>query len=202
MLETVPSIPRNAVGDMSCDKYSELEFLVSHDLSRFYWKAYQWLGNVHDAEDAVQDALLSAYQHLPEFEGRSRLSTWLTSIIINAARLQLRRKRVSKAFIDPQTHVEDDLIHVAEAIPDKRPGPHEIAADAEIQDLVGELIQQLSPPLRKTLLLYYAGGMTLSEVAGILEIPVGTVKARISRAKSKLKLAIRPTLISSGPHST
>lgn len=202
MLETAVSAPPNTLGNTPGDKSSELEFLVAHDLSRFYWKAYQWLGNPHDAEDAVQDALLSAYQHLSDFQGRSRLSTWLTSIVINSARLQLRRKRLSKAFVDPQFYIEDDLIRLAETMPDDRPGPHEIAADAEMRDMIGELIQHLSPPLRKTLLLYYVNGMTLSEVAGVLDIPVGTVKARISRAKSRLKRAVLSDSLSPRMHSS
>jgi len=190
-METAVSTRQDPDGTSPGDRYLHLELLVSRNLSRFCWKAYQQLGNVHDAEDAVQDALLSAYQHLSEFEGRSRLSTWLTSIVINAARCQLRRKRASKSLIEVQSDSEDDKIPLAETIADERPGPHEIFSDAENHRLIAESIRQLSAPLRKTLLLYYFDGLTTSEVAGVLGIPVGTVKARIFRARMRLKRTVR-----------
>jgi RNA polymerase sigma factor (sigma-70 family) len=200
MAETAVSTPQDVLGEIRSDNFSELEVLVSHDLSRFCWKAYQWLGNEHDAEDAVQDALLSAFQHLSEFEGRSKLSTWLTSIVINAAHLQLRRKRRWKTFVQPPFHEEDDLGSLAETIPDKRPGPDEVFAHAELHRLIDESMGHLSAPLRATLMLYYVDGMTLSEVAGVLDIPLGTVKARISRARSRLKREVRVDWLSSGWH--
>jgi len=60
--------------------------------SRFCRSAFRYLGNAADAEDAVQDALLSAYKHLSEFRGQARISTWLSAIVINSARMQLRRR--------------------------------------------------------------------------------------------------------------
>jgi len=55
-------------------------------------RAYQQLGNAADAEDAVQDALLSAYKHLDQFKGQAQVSTWLNAIVTNCARMQLRRR--------------------------------------------------------------------------------------------------------------
>ena len=201
-VETVISTRQDPSGNRLGQRSSELEVLVSRELSRFHWKAYQQLGNVHDAEDAVQDALLSAYQHLSEFEGRSRLSTWLTSIVINAARLQLRRKRPSRSLVETQSYVEDERTPLAETIADERPGPHEIYAVAENHRLITESMQRLSVPLRKTLLLYYMDGLTTSEVAAVLDIPIGTVKARISRARTRLKRAVRLEPLSPGRRST
>ena len=59
----------------------------------FYRSAFRYLGNAADAEDAVQDALLSAHKHLGQFRGQARISTWLTAIVINSARMQLRKPR-------------------------------------------------------------------------------------------------------------
>src|SRR3981189_2898266 len=61
-------------------------------LPAFYRRAYRSLGNAADAEDAVQDALLSACRHLGQFKGQSKMSTWLTTIVINSALTQLRRR--------------------------------------------------------------------------------------------------------------
>jgi RNA polymerase sigma factor (sigma-70 family) len=71
----------------------ELRQLVSHDLPRFYRHAYRQLENPHDAEDAVQNAIVSAYKNLSQFGSRAQLSTWFMAIVINAARMQRRRRR-------------------------------------------------------------------------------------------------------------
>jgi RNA polymerase sigma factor (sigma-70 family) len=72
--------------------------------SRFCRSAFRYLGNAADAEDAVQDALLSAYKHLSEFRGQARISTWLSAIVINSARMQLRRRsRQPHVSLDEQS---------------------------------------------------------------------------------------------------
>src|SRR6201984_235050 len=72
-------------------KVQELaDVITSHSL-RFRRIALRHLGNTADAEDAVQDALLSAWTHVDQFKGRAKMSTWLTTIVINSARLRLRR---------------------------------------------------------------------------------------------------------------
>src|SRR5580692_4109751 len=71
---------------------SEMDGIVSCYWPSFYRTAYRYLGNAADAEDAVQDAMLSAYKHLSQFRRQARMSTWLTAIVINSARMQLRRR--------------------------------------------------------------------------------------------------------------
>ena len=66
--------------------------VLSHRLPYLYRYAYRLLGNKADAEDAVQDALLAAFKHLNQFRGKAHLSTWLTAIVINCARMQLRKR--------------------------------------------------------------------------------------------------------------
>jgi|ERR1700722_2131617 len=70
-----------AVGSgVSCERAQELDNVVSRYLPMFYKRAFRFLGNATDAEDAVQDALLSAYKHLGQFRGQAQLSTWLTPL--------------------------------------------------------------------------------------------------------------------------
>src|ERR1700719_4780445 len=66
--------------------------VVARNLPMFNKRALRYLGNVPDAEDAVQDALLSAYKHLAQFRGQAQISTWLTAIVTNAALMKLRRR--------------------------------------------------------------------------------------------------------------
>ena len=70
----------------------ELQDVVSRHLSILYKRAYRYVGDPHDAEDAVQDALLSAYRHLDQFKRTAKMKTWLTSIVTNSALTQLRRR--------------------------------------------------------------------------------------------------------------
>ena len=78
--------------DSAQPSLAELLSVLSHCLPSLYRRAYRLLGNEADAEDAVQDALLAAYRHLKEFRGDAQLSTWLTAIVINCARMQLRKR--------------------------------------------------------------------------------------------------------------
>ena len=70
----------------------EMQDVLARSMPSFYRRAYRYLGNAADAEDAVQDALLSACRHLGQFKGQSQMSTWLTTIVINSALTQLRRR--------------------------------------------------------------------------------------------------------------
>src|SRR5258708_38794411 len=70
----------------------QLNQILASGLPPLYRRAYRILGNTADAEDAVQDALLAAYTHLDQFRGQAQITTWLTTIMLNCARLQLRRR--------------------------------------------------------------------------------------------------------------
>src|ERR1700684_2087285 len=110
--------------DVLGDRGSGLGTVVSRYLPMFYKKAFRFLGNVPDAEDAVQDALLSAYKHLGQFRGQAQLSTWLTTIVTNAARMQLRRRRGSYLSLDEEQG--EDGLTFSEQLPDSRPSPEEV----------------------------------------------------------------------------
>jgi len=87
---------------VSYERAQELDSVVSRYLPMFYKRAFRFLGNATDAEDAVQDALLSAYKHLGQFRAQAQLSTWLTTIVTNAARMQLRHRRGGYLSLDEQ----------------------------------------------------------------------------------------------------
>src|SRR5215470_4951852 len=81
-------------------KIQALTDVVTRHSTRFYRIAANRLSNVADAEDAVQDALLSALRHVQQFRGQAQMSTWLTTIVINSARMKLR-KRLALAHLAP-----------------------------------------------------------------------------------------------------
>jgi RNA polymerase sigma-70 factor (ECF subfamily) len=73
-------------------KGEELDEVLARYLPRFYRYALRYLGNAADAEDAVQDAVVSADRHLAQFRQEAQISTWLVAIVVNSARMQLRRR--------------------------------------------------------------------------------------------------------------
>src|SRR3984885_1359652 len=162
----------------------ELENVVSRYLPMFYKRAFRFLGNATDAEDAVQDALLSACRHLGQFKGQAQLSTWLTAIVTNAARMQIRRRRGGHLSLD-QEQGEDGLTF-SERLPDSKPSPEEVCSTAEARGQLVEGVKQLSPKLRKAFQLRDIDGLTTKEAALVLGVPQGTVKAQLARARAKL----------------
>jgi len=171
------------------ERAQELDSVVSRYLPIFYKRAFRFLGNATDAEDAVQDALLSAYKHLGQFRGQAQLSTWLTTIVTNAARMQLRRRRGNYLSLDEEQG--EDGLTFSEQLADSRPSPEEVCSTAEARDRLVEGVKRLSPKLRQAFQLREIDGLSTKEAALILGVPEGTVKAQLARARAKLAGIIR-----------
>jgi RNA polymerase sigma-70 factor, ECF subfamily len=168
-----------------------LEAILGRHRASFYRKAYQYLGNAADAEDAVQNALLSAYEHLDQFRGEAQLSTWLMAIVVNSARMLLRN-RIRHVHVSLDGGAGDDEISsLWELLPYKGPSPEDEFRIGQLRKQVADLMPQLSPKLRKAFELRALRGMTIRETAQILGVPTGTVKAQFGRARTKLKRVFR-----------
>jgi RNA polymerase sigma-70 factor, ECF subfamily len=172
----------------------EMEDVLSRRLPSFYRNAYRFLGNLADAEDAVQDALLSAYKHLDQFRGQSQMSTWLTAIVSNCARMQLRR-RPSQIHVSLDERIgEEQEYSLLERLADRGPDPEDKCRNSELNARLRQLAAQLSPPLRKAFQLRDLDGLTTSEAANLLGVADGTVKAQLARARAKLRQLMRRAL--------
>ena len=169
---------------------SELEQLVSCEFRKYARCASRYLDNIHDAEDAVQDALLSAYQHLSTFRGQSKLSTWVTTIVINAARAQRRRYKPSVSY-EQLLETSDSPMRVAKLSRDRRPGPEEICAGSELSHLLLKFVDQLAPIYRTAVYLFHIRGLNTEDASRLLGIPVPTFKAHLVRARKQLRQKIR-----------
>ena len=172
----------------------QLEQILASGLPPLYRRAYRILGNAADAEDAVQDALLAAHMHLHQFRGQAKISTWLTTIVLNSARLQLRRRaRHVPVSLDESTG-ELQSVSVSERLADHRPNPEDECRESELSARLSQLHSQLSPTLRRTFLLRDVDGLSIRETARILGVPTGTVKAQSARARQRLKELMRHSL--------
>jgi RNA polymerase sigma-70 factor (ECF subfamily) len=176
------SFPRTAFAEVGA-----MQDVLSQHGRSFYRCAYRLLGNAADAEDAVQDALLSAYKHLDQFRGQSQLSTWLSSIVTNAAKMQLRRRprQLHVSLDEPIGETQESSM--SERLAGDGPSPEEECRNFEFRVRLDKSLRQLSPTLRKTFQLRELDGLCTSETARILAVPHGTVKARLARARAKLR---------------
>jgi RNA polymerase sigma-70 factor, ECF subfamily len=167
-------------------KKGELQDAVSRYLPLLHRRAYRYLGNSYDAEDAV-DALLSAYKHLDQFQGSAKMTTWLTSIVTNSALTQMRRRpRQPHSSLD-EPLAQDQNQRLSDRLVDVRPSPEDECVKSELRGYLMQFIEELSPSLQTAIQLRDFDGLTTSETAHILRVPEGTIKARVSQARSQLK---------------
>ena len=170
---------------------AEMLSVLSHCLPSLYRYAYRLLGNKADAEDAVQDSLLAAYKHLNQFRGEAQLSTWLTTIVINCARMHLRkRSRYIHVSLDSRTGDEQEY-SLSDILVDHRSNPEDECRRSMLNARLMESAAQLSPTLRKTFHLRFVHHLSICQTARILGVPTGTVKAQTARARAKLLKAMR-----------
>jgi RNA polymerase sigma-70 factor (ECF subfamily) len=165
----------------------QFEQILAIGLLPLYRRAYRILGNAADAEDAVQDALLAAYTHLHQFRGQAQISTWLTTIVLNCARMQLRRRPGHVHVSLDESTGGSQTVSVSEQIADHRPNPEDEYRESELSTRLTHLHSQLSPTLSRTFLLRDVEGLSTRETARILGVPTGTVKAQSARARKRLK---------------
>ncbi len=136
--------------------------------------AYRLTRDSDEAHDIAQDAFLRAYRRIEEFAPDRPFSRWLFVIARNASLDTLRRKR--RLVFAP---LEDG--------PDRELGPEDVALQHESADTVRLALEDLPPNYRRVLELYYVSQLRYREIALELDIPIGTVKTYISRAKRRLR---------------
>src|SRR3984957_7615011 len=163
--------------------------LSKRHANKVFQATYRVTRNRQDAEDALQDALLNAFTHMKNFEGRSSFSPWLTRIAINSALMILRKKRNCS-----EISIDDNDGGVGNSVPWEPRSPLD---DPEIHYVRGErhkllrkAIHQLPPAYREVIHLRQAKEHSVREIAQSLGITVSAVKSRLSRAKSALRTSM------------
>lgn len=142
--------------------------------------------NLEDAEDAVQDALLSAFVHIRRFDGRSSFLTWLTRIAINSSLMILRKKRTSREIA---ISGGDDGVSEGWAfeIADHAPNPERLYAQSERERMLQKAVLRLRPTLRQVVETQQLQERSLRETAKAMRISVAAAKARLFHAKNTLR---------------
>ena len=162
-----------------------------------FLKTYRITRNREDAADALQTALLNAFVNIRRFDGRSRFSTWLTSIAMNSALLILRNRRSAREVsIDDSRDCEGQ--RQIKASCDPAHDPEARCTHRECRVLLAHAIHQLSPPMREALILQALEERPAKEAAEIMKITISAAKTRLFRAKLALKRSLKWKICSNG----
>jgi RNA polymerase sigma-70 factor (ECF subfamily) len=189
------AIDRALAGDL--DAFNEL--VVKYQRLT-YSVAYRMLQNEDAAADAVQEGFLKAYRALGSFKG-GLFKSWLLRIVVNTCYDVLRvQKRYRTEPIDDEPTDEQDDLHTAHALVDPGEAPDAYVERMELSRLIEIGIRALPPDQRLVLTLCDIHGYAYEEIAEITGDPMGTVKSRISRARTKLRdyLLGHPELLPAG----
>lgn len=147
------------------------EMLVQAQTDTLYRVSMSMLKNEYDAQDAVHDAILIAYQERHKLREQQYFGTWLTRILINVCKKQLRQRK-------RRADIGDSLPDIA-----SRDNPY-------LSVEIGEAIESLPEKIRLTVILFYVENYSIKEIKSILHIPEGTVKSRLNKGRSLLKEAL------------
>ncbi len=163
-------------------KTTEEEFsdIVERYSDSAYHIALRMLHNAADAEDAVQEAFISAYRGSSKFKGQSKVTTWLYRIVVNACLMKIRKEK-SRANLLTETGYDDAVVH------DWRDNPEKAAINAELRDVLQRGLGRLCPEIRAVVVLRDVQGLSCQEAAEALAITVACFKSRLHRARVLLR---------------
>jgi len=164
---------------------SAFETLVGRYERKIFRLTQNITQNREDAEDAMQEAFLKAYEHLGGFEGNSRFYTWLVRIAVNQALMKLRKRRPNQISLDEQIETGEDSM--PREVEDWGPSPEQRYAQTELSGILSEVIGELDPSFRVVFQLRDIEELSTEETAEALGLSVPAVKSRLLRARLKLR---------------
>ncbi|WP_026476190.1 RNA polymerase sigma factor [Alkaliphilus transvaalensis] len=155
--------------------------------------AYRMLGNLEDANDITQEALIKIYKSINKFEGKSSFSTWIYSIVSNTCIDFLRKKKKSQVvYLEQQDDTGEKTYQIEVA--DEMNTPEYLFERKEMRNIIHDAINQLKVDQKEIIILRDINGFSYQEIADILKCSEGTVKSRISRARNSLRILLSKKL--------
>ena len=142
--------------------------------------------NREDAEDAMQEAFLKAYEHLGNFEGNSRFYTWLVRIAVNQALMKLRKRKTDKTVSMDET-IDTGEDTVAREIAAWDENPEQRYGREELNQILSTAVESLAPPYRAVFVLRDIEELSTEETAEALDLSIPAVKSRLLRARLQLR---------------
>lgn len=174
------------VAEAKAGSYEAFEDLVNRYEKKIYRLGLNLTGNPEDAEDMLQETFLKAFEHLSDFREDSRFYTWIVRIAINQGLMKLRKRRGSK-----EVRIEDGENDDGEVIPrdfaDWRPNPEQELQRTELETILQNAAHSLPMTFRTVFFLRDVEGLSTEETAELLNLSEGAVKARLFRARLRLR---------------
>lgn len=157
--------------------------------------AYRFVGDQEEANDLAQEIFAAAYQNLKKFRGDSKFSTWLFQIATNRGKNRFKYLKRRGFFVNKssQNHDEDGESY-QKVVPDFSTNPENILSSRQIQKVVQEAIEGLEPDHREIVILRDIEGFSYEEIAQMLDLPEGTTKSRLHRARMVIKEKLKKVL--------
>lgn len=174
------------VREAKAGSYAAFEELVNLYEKKIYRLGLNITGNPEDAEDVLQDTFLKAFEHLAEFREESRFYTWLVRVAVNEGLMKLRKRRSSKE-VPLEHNTEDDGESMPRDFADWRPNPEQVLAREELESILKKAVNSLPPTFRTVFFLRDVEGLSTGETADLLKMSAGAVKARLFRARFRLR---------------
>lgn len=173
-----------------CGNKTAYNTLVLRYQRQVYNLAYRMLGNAEDSGDLVQDTFIRAYGALASFRQDASFLTWLYKIASNLCIDQLRSRKTRSA-ISLDSEREEGREPANEA---RCNAPEDMAVRGAVQEVVHHAIQNLPERYRQVVVMRHLQDMSVEEIAQALELPTGTVKTHLFRAREMLRGRLRPAL--------
>ena len=175
-------------------KPGAFEAIVRAHQGRVYSFCARMLSDREDALDAAQEVFLSAWRNLAGFRGEAALSTWLLRIAANRCLNRIRRRKTLSEREAPWPELAGEE---GEGIPFQPAGgeadrPDRLAETCEMGEILTEALSRLDPGSRWMVLLSDVEGFSYEEIAALAEVPVGTVKSRLHRARMAMRRLLSP----------
>ena len=174
-------------------RQDEFTAILSKYSPVLYRIALRKVGNAEDAKDVLQEAFLSAFRNLHQFKGQAQLPTWLASIVLNSARMQLRRRLSHNVFSTDEHQAEGQPLW-ADRLQHPGPNAEEVACRVEMRRTLEQLAEKLPSRFSSAFRLCILEELSISEAAAALGIPENTVKARLFRARKLMTILVRKTV--------
>jgi RNA polymerase sigma-70 factor (ECF subfamily) len=169
------------------------EVLVRRHEKPIFNLLYRWLGDYDEAVETAQEVFLSAYRSIRKFRGDSKFSTWLYRIAVNHAKNRQKGLSASRHRLTPLESADPDGKEGTVAdLPDPGPDPSQVAERTETHERVQRWLNSLDGDDALLILLHDLQDVGYEEMAQILNIPIGTVKSRLHRARLALKTKLTP----------
>jgi len=158
------------------------EGLVFKYQDRIYNLCRHMLGEPHDADDAAQETFIKAYKNLKAFRPEASVYTWLYRIAVNTC-IDHKRRPFFESLFKRSSEGEDFVLER----PSDSPSPERLYESKQTGVAIQLALKKLSDKLRTVIVLKEIGGLSYEEISDVLDVSIGTVKSRISRAREELK---------------